>query len=124
MIALVESLVALALLLLLSSLLAPLAQRLRLPHSVLLAAVGLAVGIAGIATDSLPALLAGDAAGSLQAFGLSAHDFLLLFLPPLLFSAGLHVHVRLLMDEVWAVMLLAVVAVLVTTGVVGIALAG
>lgn len=124
MIALVESLVALALLLLLSSLLAPLAQRLRLPHSVLLAAVGLAVGIIGIGTGSLPSLLAGDAAGSLQAFGLSAHDFLLLFLPPLLFSAGLHVDVRLLMDEVWAVMLLAVVAVLVTTGVVGAALAG
>lgn len=124
MIALVESLVALALLLLLSSLLAPLAQRLRLPHSVLLAAVGLAVGIVGIGTGSLPSLLAGDAAGSLQAFGLSAHDFLLLFLPPLLFSAGLHVDVRLLMDEVWAVMLLAVVAVLVTTGVVGAALAG
>lgn len=124
MIALVESLVALALLLLLSSLLVPLAQRLRLPHSVLLAAVGLAVGIVGIGTGSLPSLLAGDAAGSLQAFGLSAHDFLLLFLPPLLFSAGLHVDVRLLMDEVWAVMLLAVVAVLVTTGVVGAALTG
>lgn len=124
MIALVESLVALALLLLLSSLLAPLAQRLRLPHSVLLAAVGLAVGIIGIGTGSLPSLLAGDAAGSLQAFGLSAHDFMLLFLPPLLFSAGLHVDVRLLMDEVWAVMLLAVVAVLVTTGVVGATLAG
>ena len=122
MVALVESLVALALLLLLSCLLAPLAQRLRLPHSVLLAAVGLAIGIVGIGTGSLPSLLAGDAAGSLQAFGRSAHDFLLLFLPPLLFSAGLHVDVRLLMDEVWAVMLLAVVAVLVTTGVVGLAL--
>ena len=124
MVALVESLVTLALLLLLSSLLVPLAQRLRLPHSVLLAAVGLGVGIIGLGTGTLPSLLSGNEAGSLQAFGLSAHDFLLLFLPPLLFSAGLHVDVRLLMDEVWAVMLLAVVAVLVTTGVVGAALTG
>ncbi len=122
MIALVESVVALALLLLLSCLLAPLAQRLRLPHSVLLAAAGLAIGLVGIGADLLPATLAGDAAGSLQAFGLSAQGFLLLFLPPLLFTAGLHVDVRLLMDEIWAVILLAVIAVLVTTGVVGAAL--
>ncbi|HKK30202.1 MAG TPA: cation:proton antiporter, partial [Alphaproteobacteria bacterium] len=122
MIALVESVVALALLLLLSCLLAPLAQRLRLPHSVLLAAAGLAIGLVGIGADLLPATLSGDAAGSLQAFGLSAQGFLLLFLPPLLFTAGLHVDVRLLMDEIWAVILLAVIAVLVTTGVVGAAL--
>ena len=32
---------------------------------------------------------AGDESGSLQAFGLTAQDFLLLFLPPLLFTAGL-----------------------------------
>ena len=120
----VESLIALAALLLASCVLAPLAQRLRLPHSVLLAATGLAIGLAGIGTGTLPPLLGGGEASGLQAFGLSAQDFLLLFLPPLLFTAGLHVDVRLLMDEVWAVLLLAVVAVVVTTGVVGAALTG
>jgi CPA1 family monovalent cation:H+ antiporter len=120
----VESLIALAALLLASCILAPLAQRLRLPHSVLLAAAGLAVGLVGIGTGTLPPLLGGGEAAGLQAFGLSAQDFLLLFLPPLLFTAGLHVDVRLLMDEVWAVLLLAVVAVVVTTGVVGAALTG
>lgn len=120
----VESLIALAALLLASCVLAPLAHRLRLPHSVLLAAAGLAVGLVGIGTGTLPPLLGGGEAAGLQAFGLSAQDFLLLFLPPLLFTAGLHVDVRLLMDEVWAVLLLAVVAVVVTTGVVGAALTG
>ncbi len=122
MFAMVETLIALALLLLASCLLAPLAQRVRLPHSVLLAAAGLTVGLIGIGSGYLPPLLAGDAAGSLQAFGMTAREFLLLFLPPLLFAAGLQVDVRLLMDEVWAVLLLAVVAVLVTTVVVGAAL--
>lgn len=122
MVALIESIVALGLLLLVSCLAVPLAQRLRLPHSVLLAAFGFAVGIIGISTGTLPDALAGNAAGSLQSFGLTAHEFLLLFLPPLLFAAGLQVDVRLLMDEIWAVLLLAVVAVIVTTGVVGVAL--
>lgn len=119
---LIESLVALALLLLVSCLAAPLAAQLRLPHSVLLAGLGLAAGLSGISFGLLPETLTGDAAGSMQAFGLRAQDFLVLFLPPLLFSAGLHVDVRMLMDEVWAVFLLAVVAVVVTTGVVGAAL--
>ena len=109
-------------LLLVSCLAAPLAAQLRLPHSVLLAGLGLAAGLSGISFGLLPETLTGDAAGSMQAFGLRAQDFLVLFLPPLLFSAGLHVDVRMLMDEVWAVFLLAVVAVVVTTGVVGAAL--
>ena len=45
---LIESLVALALLLLVSCLAAPLAAQLRLPHSVLLAGLGLAAGLSGI----------------------------------------------------------------------------
>jgi monovalent cation:H+ antiporter, CPA1 family len=121
--ALVQSVVALALLLMLSCLVAPLAQRFRLPHSVLLAAIGLGIGLAGIGSGLLPQPLAGEFGGNLQAFGLSAQGFLVLFLPPLLFAAGLQVDVRLLMDEMWAVLLLAVVAVLVTTAVVGATLA-
>ena len=124
MFGLVESLVALTVLLLTSCLLAPLAKRVRLPHSVLLAAVGFAIGLIGIEAGWLPDPQSAGAAGGLQELGLSAQEFLLLFLPPLLFAAGLQVDIRLLKDEVWAVMLLAVVAVVLTTGVVGAALTG
>jgi len=44
--------------------------------------------------------------------------FLPLFLPPLLFNAGLTIDVRRLLDEVWAVLLLAIVAVLVCIAIV------
>ena len=45
--------------------------------------------------------------------------FLPLFLPPLLFTAGLTIDVRRLLDEVWAVLLMAIVAVLVRIAIVG-----
>ena len=46
--------------------------------------------------------------------------FLPLFLPPLLFTAGLNIEVRRLMDEVHAVLLLAIVAVVVCIASVGV----
>ena len=43
-----------------------------------------------------------------------------MFLPPLLFNAGLTIDVRRLLDEIFAVLLLAVVAVLVCIGIVAV----
>src|SRR5437868_1222988 len=97
------------------SLLVPLAERFRLPHTVLLAIAGMGLGFLGswiISADiKLGAL--GDAFVGLDQLEVGTELFLPLFLPPLLFTAGLTIDVRRLFDEVFAVLLLAIVAVLV-----------
>ena len=106
---------AIAMVLTVVSLLVPMAERFRLPHTVLLAISGMALGFFGtwlISTDiKLGAL--GDAFVGLDKLEVGTDVFLPLFLPPLLFTAGLTIDVRRLFDEVSAVLLLAVVAVLV-----------
>src|SRR5688572_9149686 len=101
--------------LLVVSVLVPLAERFRLPHTVLLAIAGMGMGFLGswiIAAEvKLGAL--GDAFVGLDKLEVGTDVFLPLFLPPLLFTAGLTVDVRRLLDEVHAVLLLAIVAVLV-----------
>lgn len=104
------------------SLLPSLAHRLMLPETVLLAALGVVLGLlveagrepqGGMATDFLAAL------GDLEIPG---EAFLYIFLPPLLFEMALKLDPRRLMDEIVPVLLLAVVAVIVTALVVGAAL--
>ncbi|MGF1608292.1 MAG: cation:proton antiporter [Kiloniellales bacterium] len=113
----------LAVLLALVSLVLPLADRLALPYTMLLAALGVGLGSLAVAFGELAGIgMIGDLLGGLTRLGLSADAFLFLFLPPLLFTAGLTIDVRLLFDELAAVLLLAVVAVVVTTAVVGYAL--
>lgn len=103
------------------SLLVPAAERFRVPHAVLLAIAGMGMGFLGswlISSDiKLGAL--GDAFVGLDKLEVGADTFLPLFLPPLLFTAGLNIEVRRLMDEVSAVLLLAVVAVVVCIACVG-----
>jgi len=120
-------LLALTVLLVLVSLSMPLADRLALPHSVLLAVLGLVLGGVAISMEAMTAMpeslgIVGDSLRGLGDLGLTAEVFLFLFLPPLLFASGLSIDVRLLFDEIAAVLLLAVVAVVVCTLVVGLAL--
>lgn len=128
MTALVPILLALIALLIGVSLLAPLSERIRLPFAVLLVGLGILIGLADILLDLIDlAGAGGDIAvvdnilDGLRVIGLGANGYLYLFLPPLLFSAGLGVDVRLLLDEVAAVLLLAVVAVAVAAGAIGFA---
>lgn len=129
----VTGLFAIALLLIGVSLAMPLAARLRLPPTVLLAALGMGLGLITLWVPGPdPSTLDGGATLSqaplsdlldgLTHLGLTAEGFLVLFLPLLLFSAGLDVNVRLLLDEFSAVLLLAVVAVVICTGLSGYAL--
>ncbi len=105
------------------SFLPPLAERFSIPYTILLALVGIAIGIA---THIPKAYLQGgvvhDIITTLRHFGLSAESLLYIFLPALLFDAALNVDVRQLGDEVAPVLLLAVVGVVVCTLVVGFAL--
>ncbi len=114
-------LLAIAALLTIVSLLVPLADKLRLPHAVLLAAAGLALGFVAqwIAAHGRGLSVVSDVFSGLSRLGMQTGLFLPLFLPPLLFTAGLTIDVRRLLDEVSAVLLLAIVAVLIC--IVGVA---
>ncbi|HEY6982937.1 cation:proton antiporter [Reyranella sp.] len=123
MTAVLYALLALAMVLTIVSLLVPLAERLRLPHTVLLAATGLGLGLVGdwmVARGPSTGVL-GDAFEGLAGMEVGTDLLLPLFLPPLLFTAGLTIDVRRLIDEMSAVLLLAIVAVLVCiAGVAGV----
>src|SRR5271169_6850970 len=105
------------------SLLLPLAERLSIPYTVLLAVVGIAIGVAtNIPAASLHGGAVRDLIATLHGFGLSAESLLYIFLPALLFEAALNLDVRQLGDEFAPVLLLAVIGVVVCTLVVGYAL--
>ncbi len=116
---------AAAVLLLLASLLVPLAKRLKVPHTVLLALLGMAIGLLAVAVppDSRLGPI-GDLLSGMTSLGLEPDIFLAIFLPPLLFAAGLVIDVRRMIEEAWAVLLMAVVAVFVATAVIGLAVHG
>jgi CPA1 family monovalent cation:H+ antiporter len=101
----------------------PLAIRLRLPPSVLLAALGVAIG-------ALPAVfgrmgLSGPvdfAAGLFADLPVNSATFIYVFLPLLVFEAGIATDVRRTIEDVTAILFLAVIATLITTAVIGFAL--
>ncbi|MGO1120166.1 cation:proton antiporter domain-containing protein [Rhodovibrionaceae bacterium A322] len=119
-------LLAISTILLTVGLLVPLSERLKLPLPLLLALLGLGIGFS---SDSLfPFLvenfgvsgdLGADVLRGIFILGLGSDAFLAIFLPPLLFAAGLGVDVRLLQDQIWAVLVMAVVAVVVCALLVG-----
>ncbi|WP_428660309.1 cation:proton antiporter [Reyranella sp.] len=111
----IYALLAIAMVLTIVSLLVPLAERLRLPHTVLLAIAGMALGFMGtwIASSEHAFGVLGDVFHGLTRLERGTDVFLPLFLPPLLFTAGLTIDVRRLFDEIFAVLLMAIVAVLV-----------
>ncbi|MBI1239020.1 MAG: cyclic nucleotide-binding domain-containing protein [Alphaproteobacteria bacterium] len=104
----------------LAGLLVPLSKRVMLPHTVLLAALGGALGFALV----LPLEGTGPVVDFLRALTgiqVSSEVLIYVFLPPLLFSGGLTIDVRRLLDEIAPVLVLAVVAVGLTTVAVGLA---
>jgi monovalent cation:H+ antiporter, CPA1 family len=101
----------------------PAAERLHLPYTVLLAIVGTAV--ASLASFLLYTPLTNvfnDIAEPLVKFPISASVFLVVFLPLLLFHAALTIDVRELVDDVAPILTLAVLAVFVSAGGIGLAL--
>ena len=109
----------------------PLAIRLRLPPSVLLAAIGVAIGAFPLVsgqTSLWGSFAAGRGGGFASAAGLfadlpvSSETFIYVFLPLLVFQAGIATDVRRTFDDAAAILLLAVIATLVTTAVIGFAL--
>ncbi len=95
-----------------------LAGRLRLPYSVLLAIVGILLGLV-IHVHSWAPLVLSDFLDSLVNFEVSSEAFLFVFLPVLLFETALAMNVRRLLDDIGPILMIAIVAVVVCTVAVG-----
>ncbi len=85
----IYALLAIAMVLTVVSLLVPLAERFRLPHTVLLAIAGMGLGFLGswIISGDIKLGALGDAFVGLDKLEVGTELFLPLFLPPLLFTA-------------------------------------
>ncbi|TNE58295.1 MAG: cyclic nucleotide-binding domain-containing protein [Alphaproteobacteria bacterium] len=102
------------------SVLLPIARMFNLPHTVALALFGIFLGSILIAVGG-SAQMPGNVLRAMEYLRLPSDGYLYVFLPPLLFAAGLGIDLRRLMDEIGPVIILAVVAVLICTIVVGLA---
>ncbi|MDU9004288.1 cation:proton antiporter [Sedimentitalea todarodis] len=101
----------------------PLAARLRLPYSVILAVIGVLIGAGAIfflRTDLTDAL--NPVAEAILGLPIRSNVFLYVFLPTLLFQATLGMNLRRMLDDWVPILVLAVVAVVVATLSVGYAL--
>jgi CPA1 family monovalent cation:H+ antiporter len=102
----------------------PIAARLRLPYSVILAVLGMLIGAGAIfflhteLTDAL-----NPVAEAILDLPIRSNVFLYVFLPTLLFQATLGMNLRRMLDDWVPILVLAVVAVVVATLSVGFALA-
>ncbi len=101
----------------------PLAKAMKLPLPVVVAMIGFSVAalswltgieLAGTALDTYDLWF-------VQSLALNSQSLLLIFLPPLLFEMSLGVNVRRLMDDIWTVFLMAVLAVVLATVMVAFA---
>ncbi|MGB3405921.1 MAG: cation:proton antiporter, partial [Jannaschia sp.] len=102
----------------------PLAARLRLPYSVILAVLGVMIGLGAIfflRTELTDAL--NPVAEAILELPIRSNVFLYVFLPTLLFQATLGMNLRRMLDDWVPILVLAVVAVVVATVTVGYALA-
>jgi monovalent cation:H+ antiporter, CPA1 family len=111
---------AVASLLLVVSVVQPLAGRFGLPTTVLLAVVGTAIGGTAAFVLNSPDITAFDAvARPFAAPPVTSAVFLDCFLPILLFQAAITIDIRRLFEDAAPILMLAVLAVLVTTGLIG-----
>ncbi|AEI92765.1 cation:proton antiporter [Roseobacter litoralis] len=102
----------------------PLAARLRLPYTVILALVGILIGVGALfflRTDLTDVL--NPVAEAILGLPIKSNVFLYVFLPTLLFQATLGMNLRRMIDDWVPILTLAVVAVVVATLSVGYALA-
>ncbi|MFT8676549.1 MAG: cation:proton antiporter [Acetobacter sp.] len=116
-------LLVIALLLVVVSAVQPLARKIELSETVLLAVVGIIIGsLADFALRSSYASALSGIAETLLDFPINSEAFLLIFLPALVFQGALAIDVRRLAHETATVLLLAVVAVALSTALIGFAL--
>ncbi|ESR27040.1 cation:proton antiporter [Lutibaculum baratangense] len=101
----------------------PLAARLRLPYTVMLAAIGMVIGsAAGFVFNTDLTDLLNPVARAFLDLPVNSAVFLYMFLPTLLFQVALGLNIRRMLDDWVPILVMAVVAVVVATFAVGFAL--
>lgn len=103
----------------LAVLMLPAANKLKIPHTVLLAAVGVLVGIFSMAADPGRLGILGDFLVGWKSFEITSDAVLFIFLPALLFGSALTIDVHRLIDDIGPILLLAVIGLLLSTFIVG-----
>ena len=117
-------LLVLALFLVLIGLMQPLAVRLKLPLTVVLAIAGMVIGAGALFLLRTPATDAfNELAASILLLPIGSEVFLYVFLPTLLFQTALTLEVRRMLDDWVPILVMAVLAVVIATFVIGFALA-
>ncbi|MEJ8574833.1 cation:proton antiporter [Microbaculum marinum] len=123
MVTLPDTIMIVAGLLVLISILQPIARRFSLPNAVLLAIVGVMIGLAATylvrsgwasGLDAMAELLLG--------VPITSEGFIYIFLPVLLFHSALEIDMRRMIEDAAPIFILAVIAVVVSTGVIGLSL--
>lgn len=101
----------------------PLAARLRMPFSVVLAVVGCVLGLTAVLLTQSPIARQFDTATlSILSLPIRSSVFLYVFLPTLIFQVALGLNLRRMIDDIVPILVMAVVAVVVATFFVGYSL--
>lgn len=102
----------------------PIAEKVRLPLPVAIAAIGVAAGLAVWSTDFQISSRFLDTyeLWFVTSLSLDSQTLILVFLPPLLYEMALGVNVRRLYQDAFVVVVMAVVAVFLATAMVGLSL--
>ena len=116
----VVAVLGITVLLALVSLLLPVANRLNVPYTVLLAAVGGILGSIVFVTgrSDLPGV-AGDLLVALASFEITADAVFFIFLPTLIFEAALSINVHRVLDDIAPILVLAIAGLLISTFAIG-----
>ena len=104
----------------LAALMLPIARRLKIPYTVLLAVVGFILGLIEIVID--PAGVGGilgDFLYSLTNFKITFDAVMFVFLPALIFNSGLSIDAHRLLDDLGPILFLAVAGLLLSTFIIG-----
>lgn len=116
-------LLVIASLLIVISIAQPIARKLEVSEMVLLAIAGILIGFfADFVLQSSNVRIVQDVASILLNFPISSEAFLVIFLPALVFQGALMMDVRRLAHEIVTILLLAIVAVILSTAFIGFAL--
>mgnify|MGYP002040733460 FL=1 len=122
MTSLIELLVLMGCLLAIVAWIQVLASRTGMPEATLLSLVGIALGASYVALDSVAPDFAHYFVAPLVDPSWPAEAYIWVFLPPLLFQVALTVDIRAMLQDAAPILLLAVVAVFVATGFIGLTL--
>ena len=110
----------LSVILMLAALMVPAAARLNFPYTVLLAAVGLVVGLAIKGLEQIESGFIADLFQALHGMEITSELVLFLFLPALIFESALTINVRRLLDDIWPILALAIIGLLISALSVGL----